>query len=271
MDKRPGDDLKLCKIHFIPQNAVNMTLYIDSTFGHHTSRSRHAWYWPIGTARTVLGFVVGVERIASSPSGRSYHIAVIPLEDVPTAEKDWHPGSNSQVLDLVHPSLFTLVYGRTRLTAGDEVPIKDAVCYCGKGGIVPVPRSEHLQFENMLPVRENDEEDSDELNLFSGRFQWLPCEVEVDEDANVRIVSYINNLHPEKHSKLYKIIESVISKAVPVWEFALTEIFKQERTAGLWAGGPRTTHGFYVSSLKTAMRSSRMDELHPRRHKALGC
>ena len=27
------------------------------------------------------------------------------LREVPDAEKDWHPGSDNQVLDLVHPSL----------------------------------------------------------------------------------------------------------------------------------------------------------------------
>ncbi|KAJ0393535.1 hypothetical protein P43SY_000671 [Pythium insidiosum] len=33
------------------------------------------------------------------------------LEDVPDEQKDWHPGSNNQVLDLVHPSLYCCVYG----------------------------------------------------------------------------------------------------------------------------------------------------------------
>ncbi|KAF8593630.1 hypothetical protein BDV93DRAFT_584336, partial [Ceratobasidium sp. AG-I] len=35
------------------------------------------------------------------------------LENVPDSEKDWHPRSNGQVLDLVHPSLYPVVYGRT--------------------------------------------------------------------------------------------------------------------------------------------------------------
>lgn len=34
------------------------------------------------------------------------------LENVPENKKDWHPGSNNQVLDLVHPSLFCFVAGR---------------------------------------------------------------------------------------------------------------------------------------------------------------
>lgn len=37
------------------------------------------------------------------------------LEDVPDAKKDWHPGSNNQVLDLVHPSLFCFIAGRTKV------------------------------------------------------------------------------------------------------------------------------------------------------------
>lgn len=35
------------------------------------------------------------------------------LEDVHEGDKDWHPRSNGLVLDLVHPSLYPLVYGRT--------------------------------------------------------------------------------------------------------------------------------------------------------------
>ncbi|KAG8729358.1 hypothetical protein FRC12_021032 [Ceratobasidium sp. 428] len=38
---------------------------------------------------------------------------VAKLEDVPDSEKDWHPHSNDVVLDLVHPSLYPIVYGRT--------------------------------------------------------------------------------------------------------------------------------------------------------------
>lgn len=37
------------------------------------------------------------------------------LENVPEAKKDWHPGSNNQVLDLVHPSLFCFTAGRTKV------------------------------------------------------------------------------------------------------------------------------------------------------------
>ncbi|KAJ2531831.1 hypothetical protein EV175_007194, partial [Coemansia sp. RSA 1933] len=37
------------------------------------------------------------------------------LEDVPDRQKDWHPNSNNQVLNLVHPSLFPLIYDRSMI------------------------------------------------------------------------------------------------------------------------------------------------------------
>ena len=42
------------------------------------------------------------------------------LEAVPDDEKDWHPGSNQQVLDLVHPSLYFLHIGRTHVLSRDS-------------------------------------------------------------------------------------------------------------------------------------------------------
>ncbi|KAJ0398563.1 hypothetical protein ATCC90586_010359 [Pythium insidiosum] len=40
------------------------------------------------------------------------------LEDVPDEQKDWHPGSNDQVLDLVHPSLYCCVYDNPTYPGG---------------------------------------------------------------------------------------------------------------------------------------------------------
>ena len=54
------------------------------------------------------------------------------LENVPDNEKDWHPGSNNQVLDLVHPSLYCFV---NRVSPGvqDPIPLEDTIKYVGKG------------------------------------------------------------------------------------------------------------------------------------------
>lgn len=47
------------------------------------------------------------------------------LENVDNSKKDWHPGSNEQVLDLVHPSLFPFVRGVSRVTDGKRLPWKE--------------------------------------------------------------------------------------------------------------------------------------------------
>ena len=42
-----------------------------------------------------------------------------------------------------------------------------------------------------------------------------------------RITSYINNLHPQKHKKLYVVIEEIISCAIPLWNLTLTPVKAQ--------------------------------------------
>ncbi|KAI7308643.1 hypothetical protein KC315_g13278 [Hortaea werneckii] len=56
---------------------------------------------------------------------------------------------------------------------------------------------------------------------YSSRFQWLPCEVAFRGTDGAEIVSYINNLHPVKHSALYDVLGQVISKVVPMWDKCL--------------------------------------------------
>lgn len=55
------------------------------------------------------------------------------LENVPESDKDWYPGSDSKVLDLLHPSLFPLCHGLTRVHPAGKVPLDDCLAYIGKG------------------------------------------------------------------------------------------------------------------------------------------
>lgn len=64
--------------------------------------------------------------------------AVKELEDVPEFSKDYHPGSDEKVLDLVHPSLFPLVYGKTRVLSDSLIGLDNCIESCGKGEVVPV-------------------------------------------------------------------------------------------------------------------------------------
>lgn len=92
-------------------------------------------------------------------------------EAIPVKLNDWHPGSDEKVLDLVHPSLFPLVYGRTRiLHEGETTTLANCIERCGEGEIVTQPRYEET-FERSIPSMQH--------RVFSQNFQWLPCEVDI--------------------------------------------------------------------------------------------
>ncbi|CAI6295245.1 unnamed protein product [Periconia digitata] len=168
--------------------------------------------------------------------------AVMPLEQVPDSDKDWHPNSDEKVLDLVHPSLFPLLYGRSRILKpaygdvlseggssweGDEgrVSLDDCEQWIGKGGIMPVPREDHTKVNHWGGLRGwGSRFREPEQHFYSSRFQWLPCEVALQDDGSVKITSYINNLQPRKHRGLYQVLEKIIAKVLPMWNTTLTSM-----------------------------------------------
>lgn len=131
--------------------------------------------------------------------------------------KDWHPGSNEQVLDLVHPSLFPLVYGKTRVLQQGRVSLDRFLAAPSEMVVAP-------QAQDLVPNQTyRDSIVFDDLKRWSTKFQWLPCEVAFakDKDAKVTITSYINELHPQKHNELYSSIESLIEYSIPAWNEVL--------------------------------------------------
>ncbi|KIJ50412.1 hypothetical protein M422DRAFT_59118 [Sphaerobolus stellatus SS14] len=150
--------------------------------------------------------------------------AVKSLEDVPEHVKDWHPGSDERVLDLVHPSLFPLIYGKTRILPNSLTNLDNFLEKCGEGITVPIPVIEH-QRSSWPPVKDVENYNIEDwvhlYDPYSKKFQWLPCEVDISQ-REVKITSYINNLDPRKHKDLYSIIEQIITRSVPLWNMALT-------------------------------------------------
>ncbi|MGW3055223.1 DUF4246 domain-containing protein [Streptomyces goshikiensis] len=116
--------------------------------------------------------------------------AVRGLEQVPEAEKDWHPGSDGQVLDLVHPSLFCLV---NEVSGGPE-----------RAWLNPTDRYSRYEF--------------------SEKFQWLPTDVDVSEDGDVAFRSYVNNVHPEVHRELASVLPELFARLRPLFENVLTDL-----------------------------------------------
>ncbi|TFK36202.1 hypothetical protein BDQ12DRAFT_725247 [Crucibulum laeve] len=151
--------------------------------------------------------------------------AVAPLENVPEREKDWHPGSGERVLDLVHPSLFPLVYGRSRILKESVTSLDDCIERCGEGEVIPVPPRDRKAKAEKVDDDGFDANFKWLSNPYSRRFQWLPCEVDISgEEDSVKITSYINNLHPRHHKNLYGVIEKIIAHTIPLWNLTLTPL-----------------------------------------------
>lgn len=113
------------------------------------------------------------------------------IENVPETLKDWHPGSNNQVLNLVHPSLYPLVYGRTvRRSTGEAYQPPNVESYS-----------------------------------ISQKFQWLPSDFCVSETGEVVLNSpYINNIDPVHNKKLYDVLPKIIGLAIPLFERVLSDL-----------------------------------------------
>ncbi|NKX88149.1 DUF4246 domain-containing protein [Nocardia coubleae] len=121
--------------------------------------------------------------------------AVRVLEEVPAAELDWHPGSDGQVLDLVHPSMYCLVRG---VSLPEDAPW-------------PTP------------------EKNAESASHSKKFQWLPTDVEVGADGSVAFLSYVNNVDPDRHQDLAAVLPELFGRTLPLLENVLTDLRAPKR------------------------------------------
>lgn len=134
------------------------------------------------------------------------------VERLEAGEKDWHPGSDGQVLDLVHPSLYCVVYGRTHAFLPDS------------------PRNASNLLVVGPPARGTSELDWTQEFTLSQKFAWLPSDFAVREDGSVHLVSpYINNLHPVLHKPMYPVIEAILARFVPLFERVLGDSNTRDR------------------------------------------
>jgi hypothetical protein len=147
--------------------------------------------------------------------------AVRVLEEVPETEKDWHPGSGGQVLDLVHPSLFCLV---REVSGAPEWAWQN-------------PTDRYSKYE------------------FSEKFQWLPTDVDVSDDGEVTFSSYINNVHPETHRELASVLPHLFARMRPLLENVLTDL-RHPRPLRIEAD----PYGWYDSEPEHPDRSSFSDD-----------
>lgn len=126
------------------------------------------------------GDVVKSDTVIPPSLQQALKDAVAPLENIPEVYRDWHPGADGTVLDLVHPSLFPVVYGRTRILRDSVVGLDDCVEKSGGGDTLTVPSSRETK---LIPLHDARVRSSFWWNWkamrdpYSRKFQWLPCEV----------------------------------------------------------------------------------------------
>ena len=170
--------------------------------------------------------VIKSDTAVSSDLKHALRVAAAPLEDVPDRLKDWHPGSDGKVIDLVHPSLFPLIYGRSRVLSSGRVELQDCVSHTGKGEIVTTPDDTEVDIDRS-DISYHTWGDTNP-RFWSKAFQWLPCDIQFNGDG-VKITSYINNLHPTLHPGLYSVIEKLIAKSIPLWNLTLSSTYAERK------------------------------------------
>jgi hypothetical protein len=100
---------------------------------------------------------------------------------------DYHPGSGTRVRDLVHPSLYPLVEGRS----------------APKIAALRPPAPDYDRFGRTYE---------------SSRYQWLPTPFAIDEAGQAKALSYINNLDPTRHAAAYDDLAALLTTALPLLE-----------------------------------------------------
>ncbi|TFK71823.1 hypothetical protein BDN72DRAFT_837201 [Pluteus cervinus] len=181
------------------------------------------------------GDVVKSDTVIPQSVKEALQRAVAPLEDVPENKRDWHPGSNEQVLDLVHPSLFPLVYGKSRILPDSLTGLEDFAKRCGEGAMLPVPPENEAGLANKRDPWAYGH--GQKKGLYSQKFQWLPCDVDISGER-AKITSYINNLHPQQHPEVYRIIEDIITHLIPLWNASLTPLRSRPDYKRISCSGP---------------------------------
>ncbi|KAF3927818.1 hypothetical protein ABW20_dc0102023 [Dactylellina cionopaga] len=138
--------------------------------------------------------------------------AAATLENVPAIEKNWRPDSDNQILDLIDPWLWPIVYnGSFTYTNGKKIEPPGSVT--------------HLLLNNspegLLRMRYG----------YSATGCWLPSEFQVSSDGKeTKIMSYINGL-PSSSSKqqdlFHPIVSKIFTKFVPLFNHVLADLDRE--------------------------------------------
>ncbi|KAK6351337.1 hypothetical protein TWF718_004501 [Orbilia javanica] len=147
------------------------------------------------------------------------------LENIPEDQKDWRSWSGGRVLDLVNPSFWPLMYGKST-----HVDTGKPICGYSPQDYEPLVKP---RLETTTTIGGPSDGPSETLvkttrsrHWSIGRhFCWLPSEFEIFPSGETKIRSYINNLSlPEQKKQLYPLIERIFSRFVPLFNLVLADL-----------------------------------------------
>ncbi|KAG8891580.1 hypothetical protein FRC00_013468 [Tulasnella sp. 408] len=152
--------------------------------------------------------------------------AVKVLEDIPDHKKDWHPRSNKQVLDLVHPSLYCIVYGRTLAFPAGSDPANRTSADLKK-----------LQNPHVAAIAKAGPKPVYERWSYSKEFCWMPTDFDIPVGGQpAKALSYINNIDPDL-KELYSVVEGVVGRFSLMWDRVLTDLLQENEGTKYRVGG----------------------------------
>eukprot|EP01067_Filipodium_phascolosomae_P001818 Filipodium_phascolosomae@DN2159_c0_g2_i1.p1 len=128
--------------------------------------------------------------------------------------RDYHPGSDKKVLDLVHPSLFPLIIGVSHKVGSWSSSLSRKPWQLIIGGGQPVKHEPRIE-EYYSYDREY---------LESEKYCWLPTDFTVGDKGSVKLCGYINNINPVEYPEAYNTIPKILEKFIPLWEKVLTRL-----------------------------------------------
>uniref|UniRef100_K3WJB2 DUF4246 domain-containing protein n=1 Tax=Globisporangium ultimum (strain ATCC 200006 / CBS 805.95 / DAOM BR144) TaxID=431595 RepID=K3WJB2_GLOUD len=129
---------------------------------------------------------------------------------------------DGQVETLVNPSMFPCVFGKTLRIP--ENAVKDPALFNG-----PADHMTRTMFDASTLV----------VNIIRGyyesgsgrgaykrgdmriKYQCIPTDFQVHDDGSVRMLTYINNVHPEEYADLSSSIEAIVGRFVPLFNRVL--------------------------------------------------
>nr|XP_036574484.1 uncharacterized protein CTRU02_15579 [Colletotrichum truncatum]KAF6780922.1 hypothetical protein CTRU02_15579 [Colletotrichum truncatum] len=124
--------------------------------------------------------------------------------------------SANTAIQLIDPTLYPLIYGRSRVLPDKEIGLDDCLRHMSKGNTVPMPDD----------TSRTEDCDDAPYRVWSGKSQWLPCNVEFPDGKNAKINSYINNLHLRHHADVYKHLEKFITNIMPLWNLVYCTVYE---------------------------------------------